>query len=217
MSDYPYLRRMRLLFPLLLLLFSCVTRRSVGSTTPPDDAAATQAELSATYLDPERTILTATKRERLQELGGLTFYPISPDYRVEATVSRYADPEIIQMPTSSGRIVAYRIFGQASFTLDGQPVTLDLLETTNPNVPLEYQGLLFVPFRDATSGTETYGGGRYLDVPTPEGNTVILDFNKAYHPYCAYSDGYSCPVPPEQNTLPVAVRAGIRNTDLGED
>ena len=72
---------------------------------------------------------------------------------------------------------------------------------------------MFVPFRDGTSGQETYGAGRYLDAPlarTPQGLRVSLDFNLAYHPYCAYADGWTCPLPPRENWLPEPVRAGER-------
>lgn len=204
--------------PLLLILSACGSRRGLTPPLSPEaEAAAYQAELSATYLDPERSILSDTKRARLAALGGLSFYPIDPAYHITAQLERYGEPKLLQMPTSSERTVEYLIYARANFELDGQSVSLDVLQSTNPYVPEEYKNLLFVPFRDATSGSETYGGGRYLDVPLPEGNTLVLDFNRAYHPYCAYSLGYSCPVPPQQNTLPVAVRAGVRTTDLGED
>ena len=177
-------------------------------------AAAFQAELNATYLDPERSILSPEKLARLQELGGLNFYPLDPAYRVVADFTAYSDPEIVRMPTSSQRMAEFRVYGRATFTLQDQELVLDVYETTNPNVPEEYAGLLFLPFQDATSGSETYGGGRYLDLPKPEGSKLVIDFNKAYQPYCAYSGGYSCPVPPARNRLPVAVRAGVRTTEL---
>ncbi|WP_420460994.1 DUF1684 domain-containing protein [Neolewinella sp.] len=196
-----------------IVLLSCAGRPRPTATPRPtaiQEAANFQAELSATYLDPKRTILDSTKLAKLQELGGLPFFPLDPAYRVVAAFTPYADPEIVRLPTSSQRMAEFRVYGRASFTLGGQVLALDVLETTNPNVPEEYAGLLFLPFQDATSGSETYGGGRYLDLPKPEGDKLMIDFNKAYQPYCAYSDGFSCPVPPAQNRLPVAVRAGVR-------
>ena len=203
------------LLAFLIALLSCAGRPRPTATTSSaeevtGDAAAFQAELSATYLDPERTILDSTKLANLKAHGGLPFFPLDPSYRVVANFTPYTDPEIVQMPTSSQRTAEFRVYGRATFTLEGQEVALDVLETTNPNVPEEYAGLLFLPFQDATSGGETYGGGRYLDLPKPEGDKLVIDFNKAYQPYCAYSDGFSCPVPPAQNRLPVAVRAGVR-------
>jgi len=72
----------------------------------------------------------------------------------------------------------------------------------------EYKNYLFIPFKDLTSGTETYGGGRYMDIMIPEGDEIILNFNTAYNPYCAYANGYFCPIPPAENTLNVEIRAG---------
>ena len=79
-----------------------------------------------------------------------------------------------------------------------------------PTLGPDATGELFVPFRDATSGGETYGGGRYLDLPVAPLGRYALDFNRAYHPYCVYSDAYSCPLPPAENTMALAVRAGER-------
>ena len=73
-----------------------------------------------------------------------------------------------------------------------------------------YENSLFVPFTDLTNGKETYGGGRYMDVEIPEGDSIVLDFNKAYNPYCAYSTNYSCPIPPKENDLPISINAGLK-------
>ncbi|CAH0999696.1 hypothetical protein LEM8419_00996 [Neolewinella maritima] len=209
----------------LLLVCSCASRRpfiadsvnaQADQETAVADAAAFQADLSETYLDPERTILSESKLARLQALGGLNFYPIDPAYVVVADFTRYSEPEIIEMKTSSARLAEFRVYGRATFELQGEELALDVYETTNPNVPEEYAGLLFLPFRDATSGKETYGGGRYIDLPSPEGDELLIDFNQAYQPYCAYSDGFSCPVPPAQNDMTVAIRAGVRTTELGD-
>ena len=207
------------LLAFLIALLSCAGRPRPTATTSSEeevteDAAAFQAELSATYLDPERSILDSATLAQLQNRGGLPFFPLDPAYRVVAAFTPYANPEIVRLPTSSQRMAEFRVYGRATFTLRGEELALDVYETTNPNVPEEYAGLLFLPFQDATSGNETYGGGRYLDLPKPEGSKLVIDFNKAYHPYCAYSDGFSCPVPPAQNRLPVAVRAGVRSTEL---
>jgi hypothetical protein len=78
----------------------------------------------------------------------------------------------------------------------------------------EYEDYLFLPFNDYTNGNETYGGGRYLDVRIPKGNTMVLDFNKAYNPYCAYTYGYSCPVPPRGNSLETEINAGIKFEEI---
>ncbi len=204
------------LFHLLLLLFltTCTAPRSTIRQIT-SDAAAYQADLSAKYLDPERTILPPEKRTKLQEKEGLPFFPIDPDYRVIATVARFAEPEIIKMKTSSTRLAEYEVYAVATFELKGVTHSLHLYKSRRTDLAPKYQNLLFLPFKDQTSGSATYGGGRYLDLPIPTGNKIIIDFNRAYHPYCAYTTGYSCPVVPTVNHLSVPIEAGVKTIDLG--
>lgn len=143
------------------------------------------------------------------EFEGLTYYEESSAYRVSAELIRAQSPEPVMLATSSGDERLYLTYGVARFELAGQPQTLTLYATPDePDGPR-----LFVPFRDATSGPETYGAGRYLDftLETPGAHgQVTLDFNYAYHPFCAYVEGYSCPFPPAENWLTQPVRAGER-------
>ncbi len=111
------------------------------------------------------------------------------------------DRSILSTQTSDGQARTYLRIGQISFEVDGQPVTLTVLQTDGDND-------LFLPFRDSTSGKESYGAGRYLDLELNEDDTVTVDFNYAYNPYCAYSDAFSCPLPPVENWLQVPIRAG---------
>jgi uncharacterized protein len=74
----------------------------------------------------------------------------------------------------------------------------------------EYKNYLFLPFLDLTSGNESYGGGRYIDMRIPKGNIITIDFNKAYNPYCAYNHKYSCPVVPDENNLNIEIKAGVK-------
>lgn len=181
-----------------------------------NDAATHQAELSAKYLDAKRTILPPEKLARLQKLGGLPFYTIDPAYRVTAVLERFENPEEITMQTSSTRLAKYEVFAQAKFELNGEALSIPLYRSLRTDIAPKYQNLLFLPFKDHTSGKTTYGGGRYLDLEIPKGNKLVIDFNKAYHPYCAYTTGYSCPVVPADNYLDLAVEAGIKMVDLGE-
>lgn len=201
---------------LFFSLLACASGRKPATLKPSvADAQKFQLELNRQYANEESSILSSEQIEHLKENGGLNFYPINPEFQIMATFVRFEDPELVQMETSTERIADYQLFGQASFTLDGEDCTLNLYRSTVPNLPAEYRNKLFLPFRDATSGKETYGGGRYLDVTIPKGDRVLLDFNQAYHPYCAYNYNYSCPIPPKQNDLTVSIRAGIKNTDLG--
>jgi uncharacterized protein (DUF1684 family) len=147
----------------------------------------------------------------LAKFGGLNYYPTRGSYRVRATLKRTAEEAYFMMPTSSGKPKKFRKFGTLTFKLGGRNLRLAVYQA-DPEVLKkfpEYADLLFIPFRDRTNGNETYGGGRYIDIKAPKGNSVILDLNLAYNPNCAYgSDKYSCPIPPRENNLPVAIRAG---------
>jgi len=111
----------------------------------------------------------------------------------------------IALDTSTGDRRTARRAGFLDFELHGQRLSL-----TGFRLGRTPQGSLFVPFTDATSGRETYASGRYLDLELGPDGSVVLDFNLAYHPYCAYSDGYSCPLAPAENRLPVPILAGER-------
>ena len=199
------------LLPLLLLFSACTARPAAEATA---DARAAQEKLNREYLDPDHSILSSEQRAALAANGGLNFFPIDESYAVVARLERYPDPETVSMPTSGDRPAEFLVYGRLLFKLQGRPDTLDVFRSTNRFVPEEYRDLLFVPFRDATSGDDTYGGGRYLDLRVPDGDRVAVDFNKAYHPYCAYTTGYNCPVPPRQNYLEQRVEAGVKNTPL---
>ncbi|OLS29169.1 MAG: hypothetical protein HeimC2_01600 [Candidatus Heimdallarchaeota archaeon LC_2] len=135
----------------------------------------------------------------------LDYYPINENYVFILQLERYDNPETIQMETSDGMIRDYFRIGFLKFVLDADEVPIHIYQQAdNPDY-------YFIPFRDVTSGNETYGAGRYLDIEK-EGEKFILDFNKAYSPYCAYNENYSCPLPPFENHLKVSILAGEKNT-----
>ncbi|NVO30883.1 DUF1684 domain-containing protein [Hymenobacter lapidiphilus] len=169
-----------------------------------------QRELNAEFTDPARSPLSAEAR---RSFAGLPFYPT--DYAA-CVLARFVPDSlgpVFAMPTSTAKRLLYRKYGELHFELSGQPrrlvmyQSLDLL--TNP----AYRDYLFVPFTDRTNGHGSYGGGRYLDFRRGQirGGHVVLDFNRAYNPSCAYAAGYDCPVPPAENRLTVHVEAGIRH------
>jgi uncharacterized protein (DUF1684 family) len=120
---------------------------------------------------------------------------------VDAVLDTNADRGEVRLETSTGSEETYRRAGIARFEVDGTAGQLTLYEP-------EDGGDLFLPFRDATSGSETYGSGRYLEVHPPRKGRVRLDFNYAYNPYCAYNDAWTCPLPPAENWLSIPIRAG---------
>ncbi len=135
---------------------------------------------------------------------GLSYFTVDPKFRVKAHLTRYESPDTVILPTSTGTQEEYLKYGAFEFTIDGRLCRLIAFKA----VKREDGDSLFVPFRDKTSGRESYAAARYLDIPEVSGSEYIVDFNVAYNPYCAYSDGYVCPLPPQENTLNVEIRAG---------
>lgn len=168
---------------------------------------AAQAELNNEYTNPETTIL---EPEDFKNFTGLEFYPIDAKFIIMADFVRTPDEKPFLMPTSTARLPEYVKYGEAHFTLLGKSCVLNLFKSTTPYKEPGYEDYLFLPFTDLTSGDGSYGGGRYLDQRIPKGDTIIIDFNRAYNPYCAYSHRYSCPIPPEENDLPIRIEAGVK-------
>jgi uncharacterized protein (DUF1684 family) len=146
--------------------------------------------------------------ERRRDFGGLPYFPADPRFHFEDVQPRPVPddvPRSVTMQTSDGRERDAERAGILDVTVDGRPVSLTAYRFSGDD---PHQ--LFAPFRDATSGVETYGAGRYLDLEADEDGRVDLDFNLAYNPFCAYSEAYSCPLPPPENRLPVRIEAGER-------
>jgi uncharacterized protein len=138
-------------------------------------------------------------REQKKAFTGLSYFPEAPELRLKVMVERAETSETIQMQTSTGAVQPYQKFGRFKFTVDGQEAALTI-----------YSGDYgyFLPFADALAGSETYGAGRYLEPEPEEEGKFLVDFNLAYNPYCAYNPNWSCPIPPKENRLAVAIRAG---------
>jgi len=139
------------------------------------------------------------------------FFPVSKSYRVTAHFKKTTDSPWISIPTSSGKSKQYRIYGWLTFKLNGSKQKLAVYQSQFLLQHNEYFDYLFLPFKDATNGKESYETGRYLDLKISDirDGRIVLDFNKAYNPYCAYVSGrYSCPVPPKENHLKIAISAG---------
>jgi uncharacterized protein (DUF1684 family) len=145
-----------------------------------------------------RSPLAPQDRARFE---GLAYFDPNPDLVFEVEVTPGDDTEVT-VGTSDETERTYRRAGSVVLTIAGRTVELALFDTGNPGY--------FLPFRDGTSGSTTYGAGRYLDVhPNPDG-TVTIDFNLAYNPFCAYTDAYSCALPPHENWIDVSIPAGER-------
>ncbi len=156
------------------------------------------------YINTHELLTTKEDRALLQ------FFPIDPAYYVKCKFEPISNGEWFPMPTTSAGNQIDRKYGKLSFTIGGRSLSLFVYQSKSLLQTRDYEDYLFVPFTDKTNGSETYGGGRYLDCRIGEihDGYLVLDFNKAYNPYCAYRPGYSCPIPPKENDLPVAIRAG---------
>lgn len=144
-----------------------------------------------------------------KEFTSLKYFPVDGRYRIKADLEPIENKEVVILITSDGLQQSYLQYAYAVFEIDKQPCKLLILEVMQMG---PQRGTLFLAFADATSAVETYGAGRYLSVKKVKGaNTMEIDFNKAYNPYCAYVDNFSCPFPPRENMLKVAIRAGEKN------
>ncbi|MCS7004870.1 MAG: DUF1684 domain-containing protein [Cytophagales bacterium] len=155
------------------------------------------------FKESENSPLDKKERKTFQ---GLKYYEINPAYKLEADFIPFDIKQTIEISTSTGTSKRYQKFGYVRFTFMNIQHQLLLLK------PLERgaSSIFFLAFTDETSGKETYGGGRYLDVEIKKGK-AILDFNFAYNPYCAYNSAYECPIPPKENHLPIPILAGEKN------
>jgi uncharacterized protein (DUF1684 family) len=146
--------------------------------------------------------------EERDAFDGLDYFDPDPAYRVTAAVGVPDQPETVEMDTSDGRTIRYRRAFTFTFDLDGESYEL-------AGYRQEGDDAIFVPFRDKTTGQQTYEGGRYMELEPDgepaEGDEVVLDFNLAYSPFCAYSETFSCPLPPEENWLETTIEAGERD------
>ncbi len=165
-----------------------------------------QKHLNAEFADPEESPLPEKERKAFISLE---FFPPASEFRVEAEFLRTPNELPFEMQTTTDRKPVYVKYGEVFFDLRGKEYHLNVYQSLDLSKKEEYKDYLFLPFTDLTNGESTYSGGRYLDMKIPEGKKVLLDFNKAYNPYCAYSGAYSCPVVPQENHLEIAVTAGV--------
>jgi uncharacterized protein len=137
--------------------------------------------------------------EQQQTFQGLRYFPENSALRLVVPIEPFAEVDTIEMQTSTGDTRTYVRYGRVRFQVDGQDAVLTLYADGD---------MLFLPFADALASVETYGAGRYLEPERLSDGRVLIDFNLAYNPYCAYNDDWSCPITPLENRLKVPIRAG---------
>jgi len=199
---------------LLLVIFIFIF---VGSSLAQVDTAAAnsvkrfQDHLNAEYRDPQSTPLEPGD---LKKFKGLPFFPVDLAYRVKAKLIVTDQEPYFLMMTSNNKPRNFRQYGLLEFNLHGIDFKIPVYQSENLVNKEGFADYLFFPFKDLTNGKTTYGAGRYIDLRIPkEGNTLILDFNQAYNPLCAYSNRFSCPIVPEKNHLTMEINAGVKYVD----
>ncbi len=198
---------MKKLLVIVVIIFIGKIALCQADTSVINDTKRFQSELKTEYDDPYHTPLSAKAKKTFK---GIHFYPFNAKYVVNARFVRTPNEKPFQMSTSSGMRKTYVKYAEVFFAIDKKEYKLSVYQSQDLLKSEEYKDYLFIPFTDATSGNETYEGGRYIDLTVTNADHILINFNKAYHPYCAYTDGYNCPVPPQQNTLPIKIEAGVK-------
>lgn len=204
---------MKWIVTICLFVFAAAAAQDTNDTGPArqkfDRLAAEnfRKELNAEFASKDKSPLTAEDKAHFKSLD---FFPVDEKYFVIAEFVRTENEKPFEMKTSTQRRPMYEKYGELNFILDGKPLKLNVYRSLDLAKKEEYKNDLFLPFSDLTSGKESYLGGRYIDLKIPQGNTIAVDFNQAYNPYCAYNHVYSCPAVPQENDLNVEIRAGVK-------
>ncbi|MFL0354633.1 DUF1684 domain-containing protein [Xanthomarina sp. GH4-25] len=190
-------------FFLLISILSCAQDKQpiLGETE-------FQKKMNADFKDATKSPLKDKDRKDFKELD---FFKFDSTYIVSATLKRTPDSKWFKMRTTTDRVSQERVFGILTFFLKGKEHQLNIFQGKDLMQKEEYADYLFLPFLDLTNGDASYGGGRYIDLRIPEGDTLIIDFNTAYNPLCAYNEKYSCPIVPRENYLNIEVKAGVKD------
>ena len=159
--------------------------------------------------DQYRSDASPLKEEDRSWFDGHGFFPIDDTYRVVAKYELIEGGENFEMKTTTDRLPIYRPYAKALFELDGISHELTLYQNVEYSLKPGYKDYLFLPFKDTTNGEKSYGGGRFMELRMSTSDTIVIDFNKTFNPLCAYNSKYSCPIPPKENHLEVAINAGV--------
>jgi uncharacterized protein len=170
-------------------------------------------EILAKRQNSKKELISETRAPiQASDTSLLDYYEPNIDWKIEAEILLTPNDTIFQMPTSSGKTKPYKRYGIAKMRHAGKSFELSIYQNQNFLNDPELKDYLFIPFLDATNGETTYEGGRYIDLRLYEikNGMAVIDFNLCYNPYCAYSTGYNCPVPPAENRLKIKIEAGER-------
>ena len=191
----------------LILFLSISTLGCAQEKMPLQGETEWQREMNANFKDASTSPLT---KKGLRKFKGLDFFKFDSSYVVKAKLKLTPEEKPFKMKTTTDREPNYRVYAIATFELNGETHQLNVYQNLDLMEQEEYKDYLFIPFLDDTNGETTYGGGRYVEGSLPEDDILVINFNEAYNPYCAYSDRYSCPIVPRINYVKTSVEAGVK-------
>jgi len=191
----------------IIILFLVATNTNSQESEKIIDVTTFQNDLNEQYADEKKSPLT---KEDFKTFESLEFFPIDTSYRVVAKLKYFKNSKPFNMKTTTDRVSVYRVFATATFKIHGEKHVLQIYQSQQLLLTEEFNDYLFLPFTDESNGSSSYGGGRFIDLKVTDQDTIIIDFNKAYNPYCAYSDRYSCAIPPKVNHLNTEILAGVK-------
>ncbi|MEA5461813.1 DUF1684 domain-containing protein [Arcicella sp. LKC2W] len=198
------------LLSVTVVLIAIILYSLTGNETPQSSTTGNDDQ----YLTPIQDLrkqkddfLKTDKESPIKEKAtfkGLKYFEINPNFKVVGKLDKFASDQTINISMTDGSVEEYEAYGNVSFEIEGKKYALKIFKTP--------EGNLFLPFKDLTSNKETYGAGRYLDfgVNDVKNNQIEIDFNKAYQPYCAYNETFTCPITPAENFLNLALKVGER-------
>ena len=195
------MRILIVLFTLALFASCSENKKMIVHETP------FQEKMNTEFKDAS---VSPLKSKDLKGFKGLDFFTYDSTFVVTASLKRTPNTEWFDMRTTTDRISKERVFGIVTFELKGKTFQLNTYQGKELSEQEGFENYLFLPFLDHTNGNSTYKGGRYIDLEIPKGNTIEIDFNSAYNPYCAYDEKYSCPIVPMENYVAVDVEAGVK-------
>lgn len=194
-----------LLIAIIIIVSSCKTKTIIQEVNTYEiEIENHREEYKQDFLKDERSPL------READFEYMNFYPADKVYNCDCTFVSTPNAIPFEMSTVSGKTKIFTKYGVASCNISGKQAQVNIYSSKQTQAIPGYRDYLFIPFKDLTSGERTYGGGRYIDMRMGDirDGSVTIDFNKCYNPWCMYSDGYNCPIPPIENHLEVSIEAG---------
>lgn len=197
------MRKFIILFT-VLLVSSCSSKKNITSIGFQQEIEHHREEYKADFVKDERSPL------KNEDLSNLQFFEPNEDYACQCAFQPTPDSKPFEMATYSGMTKPYKKYGIATCMINNTSTEISVYQNLRLLSVPGYKDYLFVPFKDFTNSESTYGGGRYINMKTSDvvDDKVTIDFNKCYNPWCAYSDGYNCPIPPLENHLKIEILAG---------